>query len=955
MEDYIVKLIQKVLDGEEEAFATLVRKYQKKAHAHAFYIIGDYQIAEDITQDAFIQVYKKLSTLKNPKLFDGWLYVIVNRLSLNWIQRKKPIEESLEDIPEQEIEEYCYLQYKMEQHNMETKEERREIVDRLLEKLPENERQILTLYYMGEMTAKEIANYLGVSTNTIKSKLRRARNRLRTENELLIDETLKGLQLSTDLTETIMRKIADIKPEPMIAKPVLPWAAIGTSVFLIILLLGGLNSYIKHLQRPYNFEALSEPTIEIVESPLTLNIISKPYLRNQVGKELNKSKNNVNGTQVSEGDLADGARENVPNFPISEWTETRTLTGRPIYNIFSTSDNNLYAMSSTGVYRLTKEVPTWTRISASVPTTTFLSPITQHQGNLYTLKESSIFASTDSGETWKEFCSRPHGQTIGLIITDKKQKQLTDTGFVMYIALRNKGVFRSDDAGQKWTPINNGLTDKRITTIAAIENTVFVGTNQGLYCLKSEKWDLLPIEVSSAVHSLAVFENNLYVATGPDVLSDESLEFKQTHSRKIFRSSDLGMMWAEITPKDHPFGKGVSPKRPTRIWINGNSLLVSDHPMYHSMDRGETWTKHEIGRRQNPFTNFLLSPIDENTIYRLDVNGIHRTTDRGITWKPFINGILGTKAQDIVAFNERLYAYTGSIIYELPNKGRGWKTVSLDTSKFIPNMMRSPYRDNRQILDAKLVIVDKSLYLIKPQGEELVIYRFNLGQDVFSMIQRIYTHERGIRIDSRGIEPPSDVERENSDFNVNNHALYIEYKNKLYRWKIDSLELTDTGLVDTMVQSKNKFNSDVKFAATTEIVYIGMRDGKLFQSLNRGKNWKDITLSVPVNFTLIKDLVMVDSTVFVATDRGVLSSQTGKHWRIITGDDGTQPIIHKLATDGLDLYGTGDMGIYRLATYSKWEQISPSVPDKVISMAVDNDQLYIVTDYRQIFHTVKML
>ena len=61
-------------------------------------------------------------------------------------------------------------------------------------------------------------------------------------------------------------------------------------------------------------------------------------------------------------------------------------------------------------------------------------------------------------------------------------------------------------------------------------------------------------------------------------------------------------------------------------------------------------------------------------------------------------------------------------------------------------------------------------------------------------------------------------------------------------------------------------------------------------------------------------------------------------------------VIDKLTVDGLSLYGVGDMGIYRLDSGSKWEQISSSIPDKVLSVAVGSDKLYIATKQRGIFH-----
>ena len=83
------QLIHEILSGDEAAFSRLVQKYQKSVHALAWRKIGDFHYAEEITQDTFLQVYKKLSTLKNPNQFAGWLYVIVNRHCIAWMRKRK--------------------------------------------------------------------------------------------------------------------------------------------------------------------------------------------------------------------------------------------------------------------------------------------------------------------------------------------------------------------------------------------------------------------------------------------------------------------------------------------------------------------------------------------------------------------------------------------------------------------------------------------------------------------------------------------------------------------------------------------------------------------------------------------------------------------------------------------------------------------------------------------------
>ena len=93
-----VILIQRILTGDENAFASLVRKYQRQVHAFARRKIGDFQIAEDITQETFLQVYQKLETLEDPTLFSKWIYAIVNHLCIAWFRKNRLQTEPLEEI-----------------------------------------------------------------------------------------------------------------------------------------------------------------------------------------------------------------------------------------------------------------------------------------------------------------------------------------------------------------------------------------------------------------------------------------------------------------------------------------------------------------------------------------------------------------------------------------------------------------------------------------------------------------------------------------------------------------------------------------------------------------------------------------------------------------------------------------------------------------------------------------
>ena len=218
------KLIQQVLAGDDTAFSMLVRKYQKPVHALAWRKIGDFHIAEEITQDAFLKAYQRLTTLKEPQRFASWLYVIAARCCLAWLRKKRLRTQSLERTSTALLERATYSGYVVEENERVRADTQREVVKKLLAELQESERTVITLHYFGEMSSAEIGAFLGVSANTVRSRLRRAQQRLKKE-EPMIREALLNFQITPNLTENIMREISRMKPTvPSGAKPFVPWA-----------------------------------------------------------------------------------------------------------------------------------------------------------------------------------------------------------------------------------------------------------------------------------------------------------------------------------------------------------------------------------------------------------------------------------------------------------------------------------------------------------------------------------------------------------------------------------------------------------------------------------------------------------------------------------------------------------------------------------------------------------
>ena len=289
------KLIQRVLAGDDNAFSVLVRKYQKQVHALAWRKIGDFHIAEEITQDTFLKAYKRLPTLKKPQRFVSWLYVIAANRCSSWLRKKRlwtqPLEE-LEETDNEQQQKATYSGYVIEENERTAVAAQRDVIKKLLAKLQESERTVITLHYFGEMSCTEIGAFLGVSANTIKSRLRRAQLRLRKE-EPMIREALDNFQITSNLTENVMREIARIKPDtPSSGKPIMPWAIATSTIAVVLLMLGiGNHQYLGRFQKPYSFDATSEMKIELIEAPIVLNLASKTDKRPQLGNPDAPNKN----------------------------------------------------------------------------------------------------------------------------------------------------------------------------------------------------------------------------------------------------------------------------------------------------------------------------------------------------------------------------------------------------------------------------------------------------------------------------------------------------------------------------------------------------------------------------------------------------------------------------------------------------------------------------------------
>ena len=957
METNDFALIQRVLDGDDNAFTVLVNRYQKPIHTFVWRKIGDFHTAEELTQDIFLKAYKKLPLLKPPYHFLGWLYVIATRHCIAWMRKKQEPTISLDAMPGVQLEELSYAAYEATGAEAADVEHQRDLVKRLLQKLPESERTVVTMHYLAEMPCEKISEFLGVSPNTVKSRLHRARKRLKTQEHLLHGVSAI-FQVPPTLTANIMQEVAHIKPTvPSASKPWVPWGFSFASTFLIILMMGFGTRALYRFQQPYSLEATSEMTIELIEAPVVLPLKLKPDLRNQLGNTDTLGKNTGAGQQPGPNLLATlpPKKADVPAAK-PQWIQTNG-TGRTFSaGLFLAADQSLYAVAKAGLYRFTPQTDAWTLVSASGPKREFSKVMTEYRDTLYLLTSDELLASTDKGKTWSVLGSRPAGRAVALVITDgSQQRNPQNADMTMYLVLRTE-VFRSEDTGKQWEFIGHVLRSDgvreagdfkfRIWDALAIDNTLFVGTSRGLFRLTGN-WKKMSVPTSHGIFSLAVAEKRLYVGTTPNRLDSPEAQ--------VLYSTDLGDSWTDITP--NPYEHSVEYMDTVRVVPVGKTLMLMGYrEILLSYDAGETW----MNPGNDPLASgaFPAIALDENKFYRTNLYKITRSTDGGFTWHPFMTGIADSDVRNLSTLKNVLYAVTAGKIVTSTDSGESWETLNVS--------------DGDELLNPKIQTTDTALYVSSVRRNRTQLFHLPVSGDTLIPVQDMLDFEeddlytewqkrlrkaRETDVKVRETEELWDKnlllilkeDRTNGGFTLAGDTVFMEHRRKLFRWRPGETEWHYTGLEDheelPPIDGKG-----FTLAALGDTIYAGKREGDLFRSLDGGDTWKNITQSLAFPFAYFKDIVCLGPTLYISTDAGVMNSRDGETWYALTNTDGCIFLMEQIATEGSTLYGVCASGVYQVDTQTNaWRQIAPEIPYTTTSLAVDGNTLYVGTEHNGIF------
>jgi len=178
-----LELIERCRAGDSRAFDLLVLRYQHKVFNLAYRLLGNYEEAKDMAQEAFVRAFQSLKSFRQESSFYTWLYRIVTNLCKNkmrsWSRSLKPIsidnpiEKEESEVSRTLVDPNLTPAQVLERKNLEQE------VQKAIAGLPSKYRLVVVFRDMEELPYEKIANIIGCSVGTVKSRLHRGRMLLR--------------------------------------------------------------------------------------------------------------------------------------------------------------------------------------------------------------------------------------------------------------------------------------------------------------------------------------------------------------------------------------------------------------------------------------------------------------------------------------------------------------------------------------------------------------------------------------------------------------------------------------------------------------------------------------------------------------------------------------------------------------------------------------------------------
>jgi RNA polymerase sigma factor (sigma-70 family) len=183
-------IISRVLQGDSQAYASLVQRYQNLVFTIVLRYLKSREDAEEVAQDVFVKAYRSLADFRGTSKFSTWLYTIATTTSITALRKKKLNVQSLDN--EHVAERAEHIEGGMNANVAEQKS-RVAMVNNAIQLLSPDDARVITLFYKGEQTLEEIAQCCGKEVNAVKVQLHRARTRLKEKMQTYFRAEVKDI------------------------------------------------------------------------------------------------------------------------------------------------------------------------------------------------------------------------------------------------------------------------------------------------------------------------------------------------------------------------------------------------------------------------------------------------------------------------------------------------------------------------------------------------------------------------------------------------------------------------------------------------------------------------------------------------------------------------------------------------------------------------------------------
>jgi RNA polymerase sigma factor (sigma-70 family) len=330
-------IINQCLNGDSEAFGMLVDRYKEGVYVYIYSKLRNWHDAQDVSQEVFIQAYKKLHTLKKWDSFSGWLFRIAANYCKNWqASNSKRIDDQFIEDQDPSIIEKPSIESHHEKMMIEN-------VHEALSSLPETYREVLTLYYFGNMDTNKIAEILSASPVAIRHRLSRARAQLKEEIITMMGATFQQEKLKAGFTFRVVEAVRRIKIHPISQTKGLPWGlSLATGlIFTILSLNSQLNPIVMLDSLGGSFLPGESKVLKVGEIPVDMTNISKvTFLSSQKGNG-NSSDKSFNQNAFFMAPKADGKWVKKADMPTARTQMGAVAVNGRIYAVGGINGNFL--------------------------------------------------------------------------------------------------------------------------------------------------------------------------------------------------------------------------------------------------------------------------------------------------------------------------------------------------------------------------------------------------------------------------------------------------------------------------------------------------------------------------------------------------------------------------------------------------------------------------------------